>query len=215
MKREAFLNGEYYHIYNRGVDKRDVFMEESDYYRFMESIIEFNRQDAIGSIFEKHLQEKRGRSPLWSADQKVVDIVAYCFNPNHFHLILKQNLENGISKFMLKLSSGYTSYFNRKYERTGSLFQGVFKSVHIDSNEYLLHLSTYVNNNYFIHGYGEKKWKFSSIGEYQQEKRSKISICDTRVILDQFNGANDYIDFMDKGADYFRDKKESEKVLFE
>jgi len=77
----------------------------------------------------------------------LVEIIVYCLNPNHYHIILRQVSEGGVSKFMLKLSSGYSSYFNKKNKRSGSLFQGRFKAVHIDSNEYLLYLSAYVNKN--------------------------------------------------------------------
>ena len=77
----------------------------------------------------------------------LVEIVAYCLNPNHYHLIVKQISEKGIERFMQKIGTGYTNYFNKRYERSGALFQGKFKSIHIDSNEYLLHLSVYVFEN--------------------------------------------------------------------
>ncbi len=79
-------------------------------------------------------------------------MIAYCLNPNYFHFILEEILEKGIEKFMQKLGGGYPRYFNEKHHRTGALFQGKFKSVHIDSDEYLLHVSAYVNNlNICIH----------------------------------------------------------------
>jgi len=76
---------------------------------------------------------------------KLVDVVCYCLNSNHYHMILKQKSNDGIKKFMHKLGTSYTMYFNKKLKRSGSLFQGKFKSIHIDSNEYLLYLSAYVN----------------------------------------------------------------------
>jgi len=157
MRKESLSNGEYYHIYNRGVDRRDVFVDEVDYRRFLTSLREFNRPDSIGSLYELSLHETIEGSPtsmeVGLPSSVLVDIVAYCLNPNHYHLIVRQESEKGIERFMQKVGTGYTKYFNRRYERSGPLFGGKFKSVYVDSNEYLLHLSVYVNRNHRIHGY--------------------------------------------------------------
>ena len=219
MRKTEFANNEYYHIYNRGVDKREVFLDEGDYARFLTSMREFNRVDPIGSLYEKYLaEEKRGLSPhkgdLVPTLTPLVEIVAYCLNPNHFHIILRQLSEGGISKFMLKLSSGYSSYFNKKYKRSGSLFQGPFKSIHIDSNEYLLHLSAYVNKNNFIHGYNCDNWKYSSLLDYLGKRCG--TLCNKEAILAQFdNNIEKYEEFLEANALYLKEKKESAKYLLE
>jgi putative transposase len=92
--------------------------------------------------------------------ERLVEINAYCLNQNHFHLIVKQLRSGGISEFMQKIGTGHTMYFNKKYNRSGSLFQGTFKSTHINSNELLLYLSVYVNANHRIHGYPDKDWQY-------------------------------------------------------
>ncbi|MFA7209806.1 MAG: transposase [Parcubacteria group bacterium] len=220
MRKTEFANGEYYHIYNRGVDKREVFLGEEDYLRFLTSMREFNRVDPIGSLYEKYLdEEKRGLSPhkgdlVPFATVPLVEIVCYCLNPNHYHLILKQLSEGGISKFMLKLSSGYSSYFNKKNKRSGSLFQGPFKSVHIDSNEYLLYLSAYVNKNNFIHGYNKNdNWPYSSLLDYLGERNGKL--INKEIILGQFKSADEYKEFLESNALYMREKKELAGYLIE
>lgn len=219
MRKTEFANNEYYHIYNRGVDKREVFLDEEDYERFLTSMREFNRIDPIGSLYEKYLaEEKRGLSPhkgdLVPTLTPLVEIVAYCLNPNHFHVILRQLSEGGISKFMLKLSSGYSSYFNKKYKRSGSLFQGPFKSIHIDSNEYLLYLSVYVNKNNFIHGYNTGDWKYSSLLDYLEKRHG--TLCNKEPILVQFdNNIEKYKEFLDNNALHLKEKKESAKYLLE
>ncbi|MEI7709105.1 MAG: transposase [bacterium] len=140
MRRVPLATGEIYHIFNRGVDKRKIFSDQKDLDRFFESILEFNNIEPIGSLFEKSFQKDKIKKPL-------VEFVAYNILPNHFHFVLKQVSENGISEFMKRLLGGYTWYFNHRQKRSGSLFQGTFKSKHIDSNEYLLHVSVYVNLN--------------------------------------------------------------------
>lgn len=213
MRKQPLAIGEYYHIYNRGVDKRKVFLSDKDYFRFLTSMKEFNR---IDPIFSLHLYNQRKEKQIVGVGhlQKLVDIICYCLNPNHFHFILKQKTENGVSEFMKRVGGGYTNYFNHQYKRTGALLQGRFKSAHIDNNEYLLYLSAYINRNYFIHGYGDDfRWPYSSLLEYTG-KRSK-GICDTSIILDQFKNRNEYQEFMQENALYMKDKKETEKYLLE
>jgi putative transposase len=219
MRKTEFANGEYYHIYNRGVDKREVFLDGKDYLRFLVGMREFNQKEAIGSLF--HLDNKRKHLKALSASSLrhlvpsgLVTIICYCLNPNHFHFILRQEMDNGISKFMHKLGMGYTNYFNKKHNRSGSLFQGPFKSISIDSNEYLLHLSVYVNANYAIHNYSEKDWPYSSYLDYTGKREGKL--CAKETILGQFdNNFLEYNKFIRTNLEYFKEKKELEKYVLE
>jgi len=104
MGRVVFAKDEFYHAYNRGVEKRDVFLDDYDYLRFLKSIREFNQEDPVGSIYLRDLNKKRNLAvgPLKN-ENSLVDVVAYCLNPNHFHLILKQVRDGGISEFMKRL----------------------------------------------------------------------------------------------------------------
>src|SRR3989344_2403952 len=142
-RKTIFSNGEFYHIYNRGVDKRDIVLSSRDSERFLQGMIGFNTIEPIGSLYENSFNS------LGSLASKsgLVNIVAYCLNPNHYHFLVEQLVDRGIEKFMHRLGTGYTKYFNLVSKRTGSLFQGPFKSIHIEDNEYLLHLSAYVNLN--------------------------------------------------------------------
>lgn len=147
MERRAKLEvGGFYHIYNRGVEKRIIFKHPSDYKRFLVllyiansskplHIKDFKSIDSIEEIFTKD----RGR-PL-------VAIGSYCLMPNHFHLLLTPLVDGGVSKFMLKLQTGYSMYFNKRTGRVGSLFQGTFKSQHITKNKYLMHIYSYIHLN--------------------------------------------------------------------
>jgi putative transposase len=217
MRRTQLIKGEYYHIYNRGVDKRNVFLDDSDYFRFLEGVKEFNRIDPIGSLYQNSFRDKSGSesSSSNSVPKRVVEIIAYCLNPNHYHFILKQLTDEGISKFMLKISSGYTSYFNCKYKRTGVLFQGTFKAAHIKSNDLLLRLSTYVNMNSEIHGIcPAKKYRWCSYPEYLKY-RKKTGLCKKNIVLSQFRENEGYEKFSKENAHDFRERKEDEKLMLE
>ncbi|MFZ2984735.1 MAG: transposase [Candidatus Moraniibacteriota bacterium] len=195
MRKTIFAVGEFYHIYNRGTEKRTIFLDENDYTRFKESIVEFNVIEPIGSLFENSFRKKNQLHQLGGlaskdANEKLVNIIAYCLNPNHYHLILQQVSEKGIEKFMQRLGTGYTMYFNNKCERTGSLFQGTFKAIHIDSNVYLLHVSAYVNLNDQVHQFRDSTSKSSWI-EYTK-KDNKDGICKKEAVLGQFRTIEEY-----------------------
>jgi len=211
MLKPFFAKQEFYHIYNRGVDKRDIFMDSDDLYRFLKSMNDFNVQDPIGSIYEHSFKLGSPTPKL----KKLVNFVAYCLNQNHYHFILEPLVDNGIQKFMHKLSTGYTNYFNEKYKRSGSLFQGGYKAIHINSNEYLLHASVYINLNYKIHKNLNKEWMkklpISSFKEYT-EKTTK-PFCAKDIVLGQFNNTKEYKIFCEEILPEILRKKEEEKEL--
>ncbi|MFA5842044.1 MAG: transposase [Candidatus Paceibacterota bacterium] len=198
-RKTAFANGEFYHIYNRGVDKRIIFSNKTDVERFLQSMILFNSIEPVGSLYELSFK----KPPLGGSTAKskrLVNIIAYCLNPNHFHFVLEQVSNGGISEFMKRLSGGYTWYFNNKNKRSGALFQGRFKSIHIDSNEYLLHVSAYVNLNDQVHQLGGSASKLvrsqSSWGEYiDKAGKNTAGICVKDIIFEQFRNRTEYKDF--------------------
>ncbi len=219
-RKTPFVTGEYYHLYNRGIDKRSIFSDQKDLNRFFQSMIEFNVSEPIGSIYENSFIKKSqlggSTSKLRKGSQKLVDFVAFCLNPNHFHFIVMQSSEKGIEKFMHRLGTGYTMYFNEKEKRSGALFQGRFKSVHVGTNEYLLHLSAYVNLNNKVHQLGGLTSKLagsrSSWGEYI-DKNTK-GICEKKIILDQFNNnIDEYKKFSLSSLEMIRKRKEDMKDL--
>jgi putative transposase len=203
MRKEEFANNEYYHIYNRGVDKRKIFTGARDYSRFIKNLEEFNTTDPN---WKKTAAEFQG---LALNKKPLVEIIAYCLNPNHYHLILKQVKEKGITEFMQRIGTGYTMYFNKKSKRTGSLFQGTFKTVHIDSNEYLLYLSAYINHNYFIHGYSKDKneiYQYSSLPDFLKTRKQKW--LNPKIVTKQFKNPQDYHKFSKTNALYMKENKE-------
>ncbi|OGF62278.1 hypothetical protein A2926_04280 [Candidatus Giovannonibacteria bacterium RIFCSPLOWO2_01_FULL_44_40] len=205
MRKVRFANGEFYHVYNRGVDKRVVFPRDDDFERFLKSMDMFNSTEPIGSIFEhSFLVKKARRFP------KLVNLICYCLNPNHYHLILEQLKDNGISEFMKRLGGGFTNYFNLKNQRSGALFQGKFKAAHIDSNEYLLHVSAYVNLNNMVHRIKSEKFK-SSWEEYFGDANKKL--CSKDIILKQFKNKHEYKDFAENSLKSIQERKSMLKEL--
>ncbi len=144
-RNTAFAEGEWYHCYNRGIEKRDTFADVRDYHRFLELLYLANdasplrREDIGDRKFEEVLRIPRGK--------KLVAIGAFCLMPNHFHLVLKEVAEGGITAFMRKMGTAYTMYFNARHERAGNLFLKPFRSRHVSTDRYFQHLINYVHCN--------------------------------------------------------------------
>jgi putative transposase len=197
MRKTNLINNGHYHIYNRGVDKRNIFQDQEDIERFFQSIQEFNTIEPIGSIHENKFKKNK---KLGRPTSKLVKFVSYCLNHNHYHFILKQTHDNGISEFMKRLG-GYTKYFNKKYKRSGVLFQGKFKSSYINIDQKLLELSVYVNLNWKIHSLGRPTSKLikSSWEEYIEDGFSReLEFCEKDIILENFENKKEYKKFAEK-----------------
>ncbi|KKU53108.1 MAG: hypothetical protein A3F26_00980 [Candidatus Ryanbacteria bacterium RIFCSPHIGHO2_12_FULL_47_12b] len=207
MRAHPFVNGEFYHIFNRGVEKRKIFLEKADFERFLRGIEVFNARDPIGSIHEYSFRTKLG-NPV--AKSRLVNVVCYCLNPNHYHIVLEQVVDGGISTYMHRLSTGFTQYFNHKYKRSGVLFQGKFKSVPIVSNNQLLHVSAYVNLNDRVHGL-HPNISISSWNEYRNDIRG--GLCKKDIIIKQFKNISEYISFAGGSLVDVRARKEELKEL--
>jgi putative transposase len=202
-----FQNGRYYHIYNRGVDKREVFSDEKDYLRFLRSMREFNNN--LGDVQRDYIKRAGPKPDFGRLDPKsdfgypksdfkpLVEFICFCLNPNHYHFLLKQLKKNGITDFMRKLGTGYTNYFNTKHKRSGSLFQGKYKCVPVKTDRQWLYVSAYINGNAEIHGIAKaEKWFFSSYSDYLGKRNG--TLCRKQAILKEFASINDYRDYVNE-----------------
>ena len=151
MNIRNLVTGEIFHVLNRGVDKRKIFLDDRDYLRFIHDLFEFNDVNPalnIGRYLNgSQLNDLRNQSISRTPRKLIVEILAFCLMPNHFHLLLRQRMEGGITKFMRKLGIGYANYFNQKYERTGTLFQGRYKAVLVNREVHFIHLPYYIHFN--------------------------------------------------------------------
>ena len=143
MRKTPFVIGEKYHIYNRGTEKRKIFLNNKDYERFLFIINSFNKIDPGKNVTRSLSTKSRSKENK----NQLVKIEHFCLMPNHYHLIVEQIEDGGISKFLQKVMTGYTMYFNTKYNRSGALFQGKTKSNHIDTDIYYNQVRSYVELN--------------------------------------------------------------------
>lgn len=143
MRKDNLILDNIYHVYNRGVEKRDIFNNDSDRLRFVKGLAIFNDKRPVTN---SDIKFQDSESVLIQRES-LVSILAFCLMPNHFHLLLKPLVDDGITKFMRKIGVGYANYFNLKYKRVGSLFQGRFKSVLISNESQYLYIPFYIHLN--------------------------------------------------------------------
>ena len=143
----SFSPDGYYHIYNRGVEKRTIFTDKNDYNRFVALLYLCNGEVPV--VLGRLSFEEKSLNKIVSMNrgETLVDIGAWCLMPNHFHLLLHEKKEGGISAFMQKLQTAYTMYFNAKYKRTGALFEGRFRARVVNKEQYLEYLFAYIHLN--------------------------------------------------------------------
>lgn len=203
MRATQFFTNGYYHIYNRGVDKRIVFQRFGHYLRFLTT---------IRSILKTGSATQRSIYNQGLALSTKIDILAYCLMPNHYHFLIKQTHESGITEFMQKLDTSYTMYFNLNNKRTGHLFEYAFKAKTIESDDVLLHVSRYIHLNPVIARLVEtpEQWRWSSYKEYIDNESP--SLCNTKEILGHFASQDDYPKFTNDQIAYAMLLKETEDV---
>lgn len=191
------VNGEYYHIFNRGSEKRSIYTQPRDYTRFQKTFhyYQFSGPKPKFSQFTKSNLFK----PL--LNEKLIEIICYCLMPNHFHFLVRQLKGKGISVFISQLSNSYTKYFNVKYDRIGPLLQGAFKAVRVETDEQLVHVSRYIHLNPVVSGLVKKpeNYKWSSYIEYIQ---NESSFCSVNEVLGLFKSPEKYQKFVEDQIDY-------------
>lgn len=193
------ITGETYHIFNRGNEKRSIFTQPRDYKRFLRTVYYYQFQGPKAKFSNHGLFNLRSFNP--DPSNKLVQIFCYCLMPNHFHLLVKQLKDKGISIFLSQISNSYTKYFNTKYDRVGSLLQGTFKSVLIESDEQFIHLSRYIHINPVVAKIVERlgQYPWSSYEEYMQEK---VNVCSTEKVLNYFTSKEKYREFLEDQIEY-------------
>jgi len=214
------VNNEYYHIYNRGVASQPVYLIKNDYERFISCLnfyLYVNFPFKLSTLLQL-TQEERGKVLSGLADTKVrfVELIAFCLMPNHFHLLIRQETEGGISKFLKLITDSYTRYFNIRHDRVGPLFQGAFKAVHVGSNEQLLHLSRYIHLNplvsFVVRDEKFLNYPWSSLGFYSKKEQGMV---EPDIVLGQFRSARQYLKFVLDQKDYGRKLEQIKHLVLE
>lgn len=197
-RKTPLVNDEIYHIFNRGVAKLPIFEDRRDYNRLLETIYYYQFQGPKPQFS----QLKRFKKFDFEKNKKIVEIICYCLMPNHYHFMIKQLHDNGISEFMNKVSNSYTKYFNTRHERVGPLLQGQFKAVRVESSEQLIHLSRYIHLNPFVSFLIRdlKEYFYSSYLAFIDLQQDKI--CNKDLILSMFKTPKLYEMFVLDQQDY-------------
>jgi putative transposase len=199
----------FYHVYNRGVEGRPTYTSIREYRRFLNLISYYRFQDPPTSFsnFKNYPKETRTKvmNDLKRKHKPLVEIINYCLMPNHFHLLLNQTEPDGISNFMSKLQNGYTKYFNKRNNRYGSLFQGRFKSIIIESEAQLLHVFRYIILNPYSSAIVKEiekliKYPWTPLKNYLQNSVNEDTLS-KELILNCFTSKKALKDFIYNYAD--------------
>lgn len=203
------VNGEVYHVFNRGIDHRPTFTDKKEFRRAMTVLSYYRFSTPPVKLSKFFLLSNENReiilSGLSSGNQKLAEIICYCLMPNHFHLLLKQVEDHGISRFLSNLQNSYTRYFNTKNERVGPLFLDQFKAVRIQTDEQLLHVSRYIHLNpltsFVVKDFENlQNYPWSSLPEYLG--KNEFRICFSEQVLDFFKKKSDYEKFLQDQVAY-------------
>lgn len=198
---KTYGSDQYYHVYNRGANKQDIFLEDTDYFYFL-------------SLFKRHLGkddviDKSGRVIRKYYDQ--IELTAFCLMPNHFHLLVFLKEPEGLVHLMRSVIVAYSMYFNKKYGRVGGLFQGVFLASRIDSDFYLWHVSRYIHLNPLDIGKDFRTYPYSSIDYFAGNKNAQW--LSPGRLVDSTKERQDYQEFVADYQEMHRDMKHLKKLL--
>src|SRR3989344_2288389 len=206
MRNTKIVPGEYYHLLNRGVSKQNIFFDKSDWTRFLFLILYLQSPAVFQNIgrpvkeFVKHSVFNIEQDVVLEViSRRYVELIAFCIMPNHFHLIVKEEKESGIAQYMQRCLNGYTKYINTRYQKSGHIFQGPYKAVHVGDNRQLLYLSTYVHRN----PRELSKWKnrehqypWSSYQDFVTENRWG-ELIQPDIVSGRFKQKSDYKEFVE------------------
>jgi len=192
MRKNPLVNGETYHIFTRSIADFHIFNNESEFQRMVQLLRYYRKEIELkfSHFLELKNTQKQGFNSAFEVISKdknhSVEIIAYCLMPTHPHLILKQLNDNGISKYLSNVLNGYTRYFNIKHKRKGPLWESEFKSVLIENDEQLLHLTRYIHLNPVTANLIKRpeEWDYSSYKEYISDNNNTIKICDFDEVLE-------------------------------
>ncbi len=204
---------EIYHILNKSIDKRRIFLNDKDYFRFIHDLFEFNNEDPINTSSYYFIQRSRNKfyvlegRKIRKPRKLLVNIHAFCLMPSHYHLLINEVKEGGIIKFMQKLGAGYVRYFNNKYKRKGTIFESRYKSILVSKSNHFLNLPYYIHLNPLDVKFPEwrerkmkdynkaieylNNYRWSSHMDYSGIKNFP-SVTDRKLLLDVFGGEEKY-----------------------
>jgi putative transposase len=216
-----FAPGKIYHLFNRGVDKRPIFKDNHDRERFQKLLFYYvPRQVPISYSLsnrpkKEEIPDAQANPAKIPEGEGLIDVLCYCFMDNHFHLLVRENIEQGTQQYMQRVLNSYARYFNIRHHRTGPLFSGRFHAVLIGDNEQFLHVSRYIHLNPYVGGVTKDifNYRWSSLSEYI-EKSSPNDLCQTSLLRSLIK-PKEYREFMTDYAAYARELSEIKHLLLD
>lgn len=219
-RKIPLVNGEIYHVFNRGIDRRPTFTTKGEFQRAQQTLSFykfFNLPMSLSKFLRLENKKQNEVLDLLMKNKKLIEIFCYCLMPNHFHFLLRQEQDQGIARFLSNLQNSYTRYFNIRHERDGSLLLDQFKAVRIETEEQLIHVSRYIHLNphtgYVVKTLEELEcYPWSSFPDYLQGNSKIVNI---EFTLNLFGSIQKYKKFVFDQADYQRRLKEIEHLVLE
>jgi len=222
IRKVVLANNQIYHILNRSLHRIPIFQNVKEKKRIIDLINYYSlkKRPCKFSRYKQFSKERKERVilELNPKREKRVEIICFCLMPNHFHLLLRQRQENGITRFMGDLQNSYVRYYNIKNNRKGPLFESQYKAIRISSEEQLLHVSRYIHLNPYS-GYVVKNvnelidYEWSSFKEYLNLANQEL--CNKNIILNRFNNSKEYKQFVLARANYQKSLKVIKHLLME
>jgi len=201
LRKTVLVNGEIYHILNRSVSGISIFKGRRESERFLEAMKYYLQTDPPikFSLYKLH----KDKFPV-NLSQRLVTIINFCIMPNHFHFTLRQETDEGVKKFIQKLTGSFAHYFAVKYQSRGHIFEGNFKAIRVENEEQLIHLSRYIHLNPVSSCLVEKpeNYLYSSYRIYLGQEKSEI--VDPSLVLNNFSSPGEYEEFVLARKDYQR-----------
>ena len=190
-RKTILANGEYYHVFNRGVASIPIFKNQASYRRFI-NLIDYlqygNTPTSFSNFLKLSIADRQDiMTKLQIENRQLIEIISFCLMPNHYHFVLLQKVDKGISKFIANLQNSYGKYFNLRFNRAGPLVQPSFKAVRIETNEQLLHVTRYIHLNpitsFLVNEIEFLSYEWSSLPEYITNIK-RYSFVNTDIVLD-------------------------------
>ena len=221
IRKTILADNQIYHIFNRAIDRQTIFTSKWEYKRAIETL-KYYRFANLPFKFSQLLNlpeddKQKIVLELSQKNEKLVEFIAFCIMPNHFHFLVKQLKPNGISKFISDFTNSYTRYFNTKHERKGHLFEGLFKAVLVESDEQLIHLSRYIHLNpvvsFIIKQEELENYSWSSLPEYLS--LNSENLCDKALVMKMFPSLGDYKKFVTDQIKYAQELEKIKHLILE
>lgn len=221
-RKTPIVPDQIYHVFNKSIAGQTIFTIQKDYQRFVD-VINYYRFDNLPIRYSHYKRLPQSQKDAFNEEyltnnKSIIHIISYCIMPNHFHFLLLSDKDHAISNFARNIQNSYSKYYNTKYERSGSLFQSMFKAVRIENDEQLVHVSRYIHLNpvtaYLIEADELEKYNWSSVKAFLSDENDN-SFIEPDLVLSHFKSREKYKEFLLDQVNYQRELDKIKHLVFE